>query len=1706
MAKQEQVTASSPSSTTVPRAPEVGWKGTHREAEVIRHRWQKDWTRHSHRTFQSRKQWRRIRIAAALGGALLLFGLFLYYLLFFPVRVPLLTLVVTDYSWPLPPNAWAHEDLASLQGLDQGATRTWHVRDGSAAWRTQHHGLQQLEEQLEQLAPEAKRSGLLVLYISMHGAVNDSGQPCLLTRESSPLDSGTWLPLRDVLQRVGSSPSLPASVKKLVILDCNRQLMHWNSGQLYNSFADRLPGLVAEMGIRNLVVLNSTSPGQESATAPDLQGTVFGHFLHLGLAGAADLRSEGGNGNGRVSLRELVSYLEKQTVRRTEHFLADAQRPMLIPENPANFDVAWRLNHRTLRNLQTRVQQTIPAQPRVSAAERQELWRRRDELWAVQPYRFDPLAWRDFEQQLLWLEQLAESGPGYDSETVRVARETTRRGNQLVERLARARSQPALRSYAQLFSDRPLEFPSDMPAHSLSMATYLGNYSAEALRQARSAWEALPSDLTENALRTAWEQLRQSELPQPLSEMQYLHFLRRYHLISLWSTTPVLSQAIQLRQTSLQLDVPPALGRLPGDERAHYWVRANLDRADHRRREAEDRLFSGTEPAAGELTELFSPLMYQQAREELTEISRVLALRDEAWSRVLYWAQWLARPQRTASGQQAADIRIGEILLPLVNTLHNLEADLVRSEPDWSGEVEGVRWSAGPLESDLSRYMQELSELGEWQTEQLLDAAPHDPWIVREIDQWLALPLCTWDQRQSLQENRGRRWDELRNSQHDPSFGEQPWTPHRERHDEPGDSEADDATLRSRVVDDDFADPYLLRLATVWTSHPVPAMLQLESAAEPSTDSPVVETPQRTHSAWVDHFEKLGTNVRERLRRLSRDEFLYEAVEPSGPEQSTADRVRRIVSVRDTELPWEVCCRAEARVRAAGGFWFPAPSEDPVSRLRRRDLQQLLLWNGRRALEDSWGSAGLSPEPFFAVVAESYLRGAERLIPPSAAIRDQLTFLSDAVGNRRDQLRQVLSVTASDLLLVDPTMATTTQMVVRPGTSIRDVDSLPPGDWISFLGDQRGRLVETTRVLPTSALSREEGPIGEWEFVLPGESLVDRGPQLEAVTTYRGSEYRTPLLLRMVGGRRVAADFAPPGPAEVTLHGVPRRRASVQFILDCSQSMSEMEDVEAPTSRSRRQKSRMEVARTALETLLQQLAAERAHRVGVRFFGHRVGWSVVESGKLLRQNRYVGEIPETLLPYEDIELVLPLGRFDEAALARVTRYLGSIEPWGETPLYLSLIAALRDFDHEDNDTEQVIVVITDGLNYQFNPPWDAAKGAVDVLEAASGTRVAIHIVGFGIPAFEQAAAMEEFSMIAEATGGSYVSAANASLLLRTLQQLLRPSEFRLLTEAGEVVDQAEVGSSLRVHPTPPLPERFSLAYESLLTPLELRGGERVQLQVSADRGRLELLPVGSERLPHKEMAVVPSGEGAGVLVMAHRPLREETGVRFTVALQRIDRSFLTRPAEVWAEIRPIFPPGAEPNSGREADYVFQDTVFAADQPAPMFHWFAEDWPAEASRAEIRLWVRPWQAPAPDDSIPLLSIADQVPQQGSGFTRPSIPHVFFQARTIRTGDRVHPLRVVVIERHPSPSTKVGDWRIEVIPRPQRIQRQFDSEQNIGLHTFYFPDSDPQALRQHELRFTSRARFRAEGWYLPEPLPVNIADRGDLLQLTPPAVSP
>ena len=363
------------------------------------------WAQRPDRSAESATRWHRVKVGGWLLLALTLIGGFLFYLMYRPMRTPLLMAAATQYALPWPPNAWAKEDLQGLTVLDRQEVATC----VQLPWESNDEGLRRLRDQLDAVRPGGPGKDVVIVYLSIHGAVDATGQPCLIP-PGAAIDGSGWLPVRELLQTlfVEARPGrVPDHVRKLLVLDAGRIHSNWGAGILYNAFAERLSEVVADLKVPNLAVLNSASPGQAARASPELGGSVFGHFFSQGLQGAADV--EQGDHNGRVSLQELQRYVAAHVRQWTLENRADVQIPMLIPADPDMALVHAGPSARTASS-------TPSSTPDPRWADVARFWLRHQELARSHPYRLSPLAWETFQHQLLRLEQLTLAGAAYDDE------------------------------------------------------------------------------------------------------------------------------------------------------------------------------------------------------------------------------------------------------------------------------------------------------------------------------------------------------------------------------------------------------------------------------------------------------------------------------------------------------------------------------------------------------------------------------------------------------------------------------------------------------------------------------------------------------------------------------------------------------------------------------------------------------------------------------------------------------------------------------------------------------------------------------------------------------------------------------------------------------------------------------------------------------------------------------------------------------------------------------------------------------------------------------------------------------------------------------------------------------------------------------------------------------------------------------------------
>jgi hypothetical protein len=201
-------------------------------------------------------------------------------------------------------------------------------------------------------------------------------------------------------------------------------------------------------------------------------------------------------------------------------------------------------------------------------------------------------------------------------------------------------------------------------------------------------------------------------------------------------------------------------------------------------------------------------------------------------------------------------------------------------------------------------------------------------------------------------------------------------------------------------------------------------------------------------------------------------------------------------------------------------------------------------------------------------------------------------------------------------------------------------------------------------------------------------------------------------------------------------------------------------------------------------------------------------------------------------------------------------------------------------------------------------------------------------------------------------------------------------------------------------------------------------------------------------------------------------------------------------AHVWIEIAPLVP-------GRTAtpeSYPFFDANYEPDTPVPVIHCRCPGWPAEADRAEVRVWCSP-QAVADAEVVPFDTVANRLPPSGDGFPLTRVPGVVYQVRVADSSPSAGPRRIRVVQRHEA-GIPVTALKLDLLPPPTRRVHQFDANLGVVLHTFEYDPGDAPADSSLALRFQTRDELNDAAWRLDRPMILSVAKHSDVV--SPPQI--
>jgi hypothetical protein len=513
----------------------------------------------------------------------------------------------------------------------------------------------------------------VVLCLSMHGmADRDEAYllPNFTVKPSGKALAQARIPFREVLDSLKTLQNR----KVLLLIDAAQVSAHWPIGMLHNDFVARLQekydGPIRAMG--NVAVICSTSPDQRSWASDEMQNTVFGHYVTLGLQGA------GHGAHERVTAWSLFKYVEGKVDQWVQTNRARRQTPLLLGDESLarELEIAY--------VTEAIAEPAVPMRTVDSDGLKVEWTKWRDLARA----RFAPVCaphlWRLYQDLLLRYEQLVRAG------------DPTGKSAELRSTLARLHgdfiaAQHVDRTFACLPNnllmpaflgydvDPALQQPAlqalltalRKAATSAERAKLMEPYRVRSTRDKQYLEVALGALVLQDvAVPTLSEWQREDELlaelerelrvsPRPV-EAQFLHMLQ--------DADPALDgETVRLALRTRMAAEEAALGRLdPTNQTPWYagalyaWTHSAVEKGDEPRRAGEDLLFGDPKldaPAARTQLQQ-AALRYGEVRKTAQRVARALAVRDTLIAALPYYAAWLAA--LPAARPKVGDMRVME--------------------------------------------------------------------------------------------------------------------------------------------------------------------------------------------------------------------------------------------------------------------------------------------------------------------------------------------------------------------------------------------------------------------------------------------------------------------------------------------------------------------------------------------------------------------------------------------------------------------------------------------------------------------------------------------------------------------------------------------------------------------------------------------------------------------------------------------------------------------------------------------------------------------------------------------------------------------------------------------------------------------------------------------------------------------------------------
>ncbi|MCR9198842.1 MAG: hypothetical protein NXI04_09380 [Planctomycetaceae bacterium] len=773
---------------------------------------------------------------------------------------------------------------------------------------------------------------------------------------------------------------------------------------------------------------------------------------------------------------------------------------------------------------------------------------------------------------------------------------------------------------------------------------------------------------------------------------------------------------------------------------------------------------------------------------------------------------------------------------------------------------------------------------------------------------------------------------------------------------------------------------------------------------------------------------------------------------------------------------------SEFRLRLIAPLFVPSGFVNTIAARQRldRDVQTLDLC--QRTLDDFYGPAVAGGEPYFAETTTRLLTSFRGQQGESVALQRELIDMNRLLNRRRRLLTEGLNVRTSSVLLLGSTQLDAVDVHVRSNGPLERFGMSPLAGSLYF-ADADNTVLSNAEPLPLIPQTGAMAADLTGRLRLTEAGILKASSEVFAVANLRGNMIREPVLVSRAGGAESSMQMPAVRAATVDVQGQAAAGQSIVVIFDCSQSMATAVRAEVAGS----EQTRFQVGLRALSHLLHGQAAKATSRLGLMFFGHRVGWNPQNPQQMLINDGYLHSVPGDLRPWDDVEMALPVGRFDAGTLESVAPLLASLRPWGETPLYLALTDAFSALESEDVRRGRRVVVLTDGVNRQTNPSAARKRTLQDVLGALpEGVRV--DIVGYQISRAEAGQAESEFQTIARASGGQFQTASDLTELLSSLSGLMESDEFVLRRASGELVSSAP-GRDVTVSVDAGA-EQVSLNMGEATAKFLLHGGEALKWKLSDDGRRLEV-PRWTTGTPRwSELTETGTGRDSGLQCATQAVRVKDQAAQLVVSVQDPRGGLPARPTSLHVRLTPLDEMGRSVGESYDCDAF----GWLPGTPVPAVGITAGNWPADAKQAEVRLFVRPQRAP-PVDQLALSQLKPLPDAQPLVKTPAGINGVMVYV----IADR-QLARLTVVEQHGAGSPGVDSLVIQLAtPKPVAFVRRqrTDRDNRVVSTVFEFQPSDGIPLANGTLEFILREDVEQDALHTLTPVIVPVSSDNGLL---------